>query len=163
LVSIGSTGTATISIPIAADAMTEGQETLVVTIAGQTAYALINDVSVAATTYTVSASALEVKEGETALFTVLTTNLTAGTILNYAISGANITAEDFVDGRLQGTITIDSLGRGLISVPIKADGVVESSETMIVSLIGIPNASTSMKILDIDGGRGGAGGGGGGG
>jgi hypothetical protein len=162
-ISINAAGTATISIPVAADVSTEGPETLVVTVAGQTASTLINDASTAPASYTLNASALELKEGETALFTVFTTNLIAGTILNYVISGANITTDDFSDGRLQGTVSIDNFGKGLISIPIKADGVLESSETMIVSLIGVPSASTSLKIVDIDGGRGGGGGGGGGG
>jgi hypothetical protein len=160
---INSSGTATISVPVAADLLKEGSETLIVSVLGQTAATVINDTSLPLPTYLLSGNAPSVSEGEMALFNLITSNVDAGTLFNYDISGVNITSGDFTDGRMQGTVRIDNFGRGTISIPIKADGQTELPENMTVTLVGIPSASASMIIYDTKGGGGDGGGGGSGG
>ena len=88
-VNVGSNGQATISIPIAADNLTEGTETLTVTSQGASASTTINDTSTtpAVPTYGVSATSASINEGSTASLTLSTTNVAAGTAVAYTVSG----------------------------------------------------------------------------
>ena len=75
-VTVGTNGQGTISIPIAADNLTEGSETLTVTAQGQSASVVINDTSLTPQpTYTLSASVGTVQEGSSAQFLLATTNV----------------------------------------------------------------------------------------
>jgi hypothetical protein len=58
--------------------------------------------------YSVSVDKPLIKEGETATFTIRTINVPVGTILNYTLSGPNITAEDIEGGKLTGSVTMNS-------------------------------------------------------
>jgi hypothetical protein len=166
-VSIGVGGTASISIPIAADGATEGQESLTISAQGATASIVINDTSksIALPTYTLTPAALSVNEGELARVYVNTTNVTAGTVLQYGVSG--VSANDLI-GDLTRLVTVDSLGQAFINIQTIADQITEGPETMYITL---GTSTTSFIINDtsvtlvgmIDNGGGGDGGGGGGG
>jgi len=84
-------------------------------------------------TYTLTASSPSVNEGETASFTVTTTNVVAGTLLNYTLGGT-INAGDIIGGSLGGSVRIDAAGRGVISIGIATDSVAESDEALTVRL-----------------------------
>jgi hypothetical protein len=96
---------------------------------------------------------------------VNTTNVAAGTVLQYGVSGVSTT--DLIGG-LTRLVTVDSLGQAFINLQTIADLETEGSETMYITL-GTSIASliindTSVSIVGvIDGGGGGGDGGGGGG
>ncbi|MBK7001572.1 MAG: hypothetical protein IPH35_16805 [Rhodoferax sp.] len=122
--------TGTITVPLAADVTTEGAETLKVdlaTTAGGASMAnastIIADTSttpVATPTYAVAAGAASNNEGTSATFTVTTTNVANGTVLNYTLSGTGITTADITGATaLTGTVTINN-NTGTITVPLAA-------------------------------------------
>jgi hypothetical protein len=160
-------GAATISVPIAADGSTEGQETLTISSQGATASIVINDTSKgnATPTYTLTPAALSVNEGELARVYVNTTNVAAGIALQYGVSGVNST--DLIGG-LTRLVTVDSLGQAFINIQTIADQLTEGPETMYItlgtsisSLIINDTSVTLVGVIDNGGGDGGGGGGGG--
>ena len=141
---MGANGQATISVPIVADSSTEGSETLTVTAQGASASTTINDTSTTPVpTYNVSASSASVDEGATATFTLSTTNVAAGTVIAYAISG--VSSADVTGGALAGTVTVGTNGQATISIPIAADNLTEGTETLTVTAQG---KSASVTIND---------------
>ena len=144
-VNVGSNGQATISIPIAADNLTEGTETLTVTSQGASASTTINDTSTtpAVPTYGVSATSASINEGSIATFTLSTTNVAAGTAVAYTVSG--VSSADVVGGALSGSVNVGSNGQATISVPLAADNLTEGTETLTVTAQG---KSASVAIND---------------
>ena len=141
---VNSIGSATISIPIAADSFTEGSETLTVTVQGKTASTIINDTSTAAVipTYALAASSTTVSEGAIAAFTLTTTGVAPGASVSYTISG--VSAAD-VTGGLSGTATVDTYGLATISVAVAADFLTEGTEILTVTSQG---KSASISVND---------------
>jgi hypothetical protein len=129
---INSSGTATVSVPIASDNLTEGTETLTISLQGKTASTVINDTSKAAVTptYSLVAESSSVNEGSIATFNLITTNVAAGTTISYTLSG--VSASD-VTGGLSGTATLDANGLAAISVPMASDFLTEGTETLTVA------------------------------
>jgi hypothetical protein len=169
---VGLDGKATIPLTLAADKLTEGGETLTVTVQGQSAAVAIGDTSttpvVQTPTYALSASSATVDEGGTVKFTIITSNVPAGTVLGYSLFGNNITATDVVGGTLMGQVTIGENGNAEFSVVLSEDQMTEGPETLTAA---VANQSASVAVVDISligvpsggGGGGGDGGGGGGG
>jgi hypothetical protein len=166
-VSIGVGGKTSISVPIAADGATEGIESLTISVQGAAASIAINDTSKssATPTYKLTPATLSVNEGELARVYVNTTNVAAGTILQYGVSGVSST--DLI-GDLTRQVSVDSLGQAFINIQTIADQITEGPETMYITL---GTSTTSFIINDtsvtlvgmIDNGGGGDGSGGGGG
>jgi hypothetical protein len=167
-VSIGVGGKTSISVPIAADGATEGIESLTISVQGAAASIAINDTSKssATPTYTLTPATLSVNEGELARVYVNTTNVAAGTILQYGVSGVSST--DLI-GDLTRQVSVDSLGQAFINIQTIADQTTEGPETMYITL-GTSTTSfiindtsvTLVGMIDNGGGDGGGGGGGGG-
>jgi hypothetical protein len=157
---VNSGGVATISVTLLNDNLTEGAETLTVTAVGATASTVVNDTSKSVPTYILNAGGTSFNEGSTISLNVKTTNLDAGTVLNYILSGRGIDAKDFVDGKLNGTVTIDSSGNGIISIFVKDDETTEGNEMLVVSLQNqnafISLLDTSVELVGIDPGTPGA-------
>jgi V8-like Glu-specific endopeptidase len=148
---VDSNGQTTFSIPIAADNLTEGPETMTVTVRSMqgtnvaSTSVTINDTSLtpAVPTYGVSATSASINEGESARFTLTTTNVTAFTTLTYRITG--VQAEDIQDGRLTGTVVVGQDGKATIAIPIKKDLITEGDETLQIA---VDNATASVLIKD---------------
>ena len=144
-VTVGSNGVANIAIPIVADSLTEGAETLTVTLQGQSSSIIINDTSKALTalsSYYLSASNYSLNEGSTASFTLTTKNVASGTSVPYTISG--ISAADVSGGSLSGSAVVDSSGVSTISVTLINDNLTEGSETLTITAGGV-TASTVVN------------------
>ena len=143
----GVDGRATVSIPIAADSVTEGSETLTFTVGGQSAAVTINDTSKspATPTYTLSANSSSVREGSSAQFLLSTTNVAAGTSVPYAVSG--VSAVDIVGGALMGAVSVGENGRSSISISIALDDLMEGEETLSLSIY---ETSASITIVDAE-------------
>jgi hypothetical protein len=141
---VNSNGTATIAVPIAADTLTEGAETLIVTAGGASASTTVNDTStIPAATYAISSSGSSVNEGYTAAFTLTTTNVAVGILVPYTVSG--VTAADITGGVLSGTATVVASGTATIFVLLAADLLTEGAETLTVTAGG---ASASTTVND---------------
>ena len=148
MVTINSSGVGTVTVTLASDAATEGGETLRMTIGSNLAHrdVTVNDTSTAPLqpTYALAASAATVNEGSTVSFTLTTTHLAAGTVINYALSG--ITADDLASGTLTGSFIVNDQGLGTIMVALKADQLTEGAETLTVNLSGnLASAQTTVQ------------------
>ena len=93
-------------------------------------------------TYTLTAANTSVDEGSTAVFNLVTTNVTAGTTLTYSIAG--MTSADLTSGLVTGTVVVGVDGKASINIGIKADNLTEGAETLTVTLSGA-TASTIIK------------------
>jgi hypothetical protein len=149
-VTVGSDGQATFLVSIAADNLTEGPETLTVTAGGSSASVQINDTSRSPLpTYQLFPQSSSVNEGSQASFVLSTTNVAAGTVVPYSLSG--VSAADIVGGALNGSGTVGSNGQATILVPIAADNLTEGAETLTMSVQGsseAPGVSASVLIND---------------
>jgi hypothetical protein len=130
---------------------------------------VINDSSKgnATPTYALTPATTSIDEGVLAQVYVSTTNVVAGTSLQFGISGVGITQGDVIEG-LSRFVTVDATGKAVININTVADQLTEGPETMLVT---IGTSTTSIFIKDtsvnlvgvIDNGGGGDGGGGDGG
>ncbi|MCF8494922.1 MAG: hypothetical protein K9G65_06005, partial [Rickettsiaceae bacterium] len=109
-------------------------------------YKLSNILSSSSPTYSLTTSSSSVNEGSTAKFTLVTTNVAAGTAISYSISG--VSAADLQSGVLSGSVAVSSSGTTTISIPIKADGVTEGAETLTLATQG-KSASTVVNDTSI--------------
>ena len=92
------------------------------------------------TTYNLASNQPSINEGSSAVFSVSTTNVTSGIVLNYSLSG--ISTSDLTNGSLSGTVTIGSNGSGIITIPISADNLTEGPETMYITM-----GTTTISII----------------
>ncbi len=94
-------------------------------------------------TYSLTAAYASVDEGATAVFNLVTTNVSASTSLTYSISG--VTTVDLTSGLLTGTVAVGSDGKASINIGIKADNLTEGTETLTLTVSG---TTASTKIND---------------
>ena len=109
-------GNGTISRTLINDKLTEGGETIVLslrtssstgTIVATSTPVTVNDTSKSAPTYKIVPNKSTVPEGETITYTVTTTDVADGTVL-YITNSGTTTAANFSDGVNSGTITINN-------------------------------------------------------
>jgi hypothetical protein len=144
---IGSNGQGTISIALAADQETEGNETLMVTVQGKSAASTVMDTSKSAPTYSMDTASGSITEGATATYIFNTTGVAAGTKFNYTLSGVSKT--DVTGGKLTGTFAIGVDGAATITVPIAADSLTEGNEEMVLTVVAAGQTiSDSVTIED---------------
>ena len=139
------TGFASITITIAADAITEGNETLTLSLDnGKASVSVtINDTS-KSSTYTLTSSKSVANEGDTIIFTLTTTNVTNGTLVPYEFSGIELT--DLETGSMGGDFVVNN-GTATITVKIAEDKSTEGTETLLLTLTG-KSISRSVTIND---------------
>ena len=133
--------TATLQIDPVADALVEGDETVVVRLLGGSGYvvgsaAVASGTIEAPATCSIEAAGVRVAEGSAAVFTLTTTKLAAGSELAYVLSGAGISAGDVRGGRLTGTVTVGGDGRARLEVELEADRFTEGTETLTATVMG---------------------------
>jgi hypothetical protein len=92
--------------------------------------------------YELVADTASVDEGSVAWFTLNTTNIESGTLVNLLLSG--ITTSD-ISGELLNINSIVYDGSAKIFVPISADGITEGSEILTVT---VGDVSSSITIND---------------
>ena len=85
-------------------------------------------------TYSLTPEKTNYDEGSSAVFNVLTTNVNAGTVLTYTVSG--VTTSDVSSGVLTGTTVVGSDGKSLITIALSADNFTEGTESITVSILG---------------------------
>jgi len=96
----------------------------------------------AGSTFTLTAGAATVNEGDAAFFTLQTTNVAAGTQYAYAVKG--VSGADVAGGVIAGLATVDANGSALIAIPLANDNSTEGDETMTVEIAG-KSASVTVK------------------
>lgn len=99
-----------------------------------------------APTYNLTASSNAINEGEQVTFTLSTTGLPVGTLVDWVITG--IQSNDITPAMLAGQFTIGSNGTASHTVTAVADQKTEGNETLKFALTYIPNKSTDVLIID---------------
>ena len=99
-------------------------------------------------TYSLTPVTATVNEGTAQTFTLATTNVANGTVLNYAITGTGVTTADTTVA-LTGTVTVNNNAATLALTPT-ADVATEGTETAVVTLTsaGATVAAAALTITD---------------
>ena len=148
IVQKGIEGGATLSFDILSDQLTEGSETLVLTVGSATASTVINDTSKSLATYSISASNPSVNEGGTLTFTITTANSATGTYVPYTIYG--VSSADVMGGLLSGNALVNGNGIATVSIALLNDFLTEGDETLTISAGGVTassNVSDTSKSI----------------
>ena len=138
--------TESITYTVSADATTEGSEIFTMTLDGTsvTVSVTIGDTSTTPiATYTLASSAANVDEGSSFTLTLTTTNVTAGTLIPYTITG--VTSADIGDASLTGQFVVGSSDSVIIQT--SADQATEGPETFTMTLDG-KGVTESVTIND---------------
>jgi hypothetical protein len=99
-----------------------------------------------APTYTLTANKSAVNEGEQVTFTLATTGLPTGTLVDWAITG--VQGPDITPSVLSGQFTIGADGKVSYTLTAVADQKTEGNETLKFSLLYIPNKFVNVLVMD---------------
>ena len=104
--------------------------------------------------FTVTADRSTVKEGEFVTFTIVATNVVAGTPYDYVLFGDNITPSDLTSNTLKGTFIVEDLGdysaKVVIGIKVDAD-LTEQDETLIFAITGTGAQASVIVSGDLSG------------
>lgn len=143
-VTIGADGRATISLPIAADNLTEGNENLTIQIQGQSATITLLDTSTSSVdSYSLSSPQNSASEGTEVSFILSGTNTVEGTSIEFFISG--VSSSDIEGETLSGSTIFSTDGIATISLKLAADNLIEGDETLTLTSNG---KSISLRVID---------------
>ena len=137
-VTTNSNGVGTIPVTLLNDNLTEGPESLTVTVQGVSASTVINDTSrllPSTLFYGPIGNQESVNEGSNAIFTLANTNIAPGTSIPYVLSGS-VNSADILGGALSGSAVVDANGVATFYIPIAADKKTEGAETLILNVTG---------------------------
>lgn len=128
-----------------ADSLTEGDETLTISLDNGQASNSVTIVDTSMTpTYALGRSAATVNEGDTVTITLTTTNVANGTTVPYTISGIN--GGDLSSGTQTGSFTVNS-NTATLDFTFANDATTEGTEVMQLDLDN-GQATVSVTILD---------------
>lgn len=138
----GADGQATVTVSLASDKTTEGAEIVKLAIGSSISPAVtINDTS-RTPIYNLTTSSTSINEGATITFYLTATDVSAGTVLDYAITG--ITAADLASGSLTGTVAVGSDGKSTMTFSILEDQLTEGDEKLTLTIQG-KSATVTVK------------------
>ena len=107
-----------------------------------------------APSFTVTADKTTVKEGEFVTFTIVASNVAAGTPYDYILFGGNITPNDLTSNTLKGTFIVEDLGdysaKVVIGIKVDAD-LTEQDETLIFAITGTGAQASVVISGDLSG------------
>ncbi|WP_413351587.1 lectin-like protein [Prochlorococcus sp. MIT 1227] len=139
---IDSEGNFSFKHTIAKDRITEGNENLEVKLfsdslranpVGNIATVEINDTS-QTPTYSLTASSIELDEGQSLTTNISTTHVDEGTELFWSLTGNNISQSDLAQGQLTGSAQVDAEGSFVVEHTIANDVKKEGKESLVVKL-----------------------------
>lgn len=144
---IGADGKALIAVNLAADAKTEGAETLRVTAAGVSDETVVNDTSLTPAITEVSyalTGSTNVSEGGIATFNLKTSGVAPGALVGYRIVGTGSAASVSSTG----TFTVDADGNAVVSVPVGNNTTIGDSGALTVELLNGKSAPVIATVAD---------------
>lgn len=119
------------------------------TIIGYSAWSIAISFSTSAVvTYAVVPTLVNVAEGNSVIYNINTANVANGTELFWSISGTGITAADFSDNTLTGSVTING-NSGSVSRTIALDYLSETTEDMLFQLRSVSPTGTVLATSAI--------------
>ena len=149
---VGADGTAVFAVGTVADQITDGDERMIITVAGQTNTVTVRDTSQApvvvppaTATYTVSNNnTASVNEGGTATFVIKATNAAAGSTVAYTLAGTR----NAVGLTGAGSATVDTGGNAVVTVNVPTNAVVGDAGTLTLTILN-GGATANVAIADI--------------
>lgn len=99
-----------------------------------------------APTFTLTANKSAVNEGDQVTFTLATTGLATGTLVDWAITG--VQDADITPSALSGKFNVGADGKAVYTLTAVADQKTEGNETLRFSLSFIPNKSVNVLVID---------------
>lgn len=151
---VGANGQLSFSHTLALDKITEGTENLEIKLfsnaartlqVGSTAIVSIRDTSLSPPpTYAITPAFAARNEGLAITTTVKTTNVRAGTLLYWGVSGTGITADDFIGGVTTGVGTVGAAGQFTFTQTLANDKTTEGVETVQIKLYSDPNRTVQV-------------------
>ena len=146
--------TASVTIPVSADNLTEGTEAWVFATGSADGNGLtnglpkthtlqVNDTSLTPTYLTLVGMPTPTNEGNIVNFTITTQNIADGSTVGYTISG--IQAAD-ISVPLTGTATVNG-NIATFSIPVVSDNLTEGPETMTVTLNPVDSGGIATNVL----------------
>lgn len=126
-VDLNAAGTGSLTVAIAADSITEGNETLTFTAGGQSKSVTIKEAQTI--TYSTSALPTTITEGESSIVTLTTSGVPDGTVVPYVISG---TATSKVTTPLTGNVTITT-NTATLTINTTDDEIYTGTKTLTVT------------------------------
>jgi Concanavalin A-like lectin/glucanases superfamily len=135
-----------LSFTVSADMITEGTETLVLSLnnSPESISITINDTSVNAT-FNLTSSVTSSNEGSTFTVTLSGTGMPNGYVVPYIITG--VSSEDINNASLTGNFTVNN-NSGSVNFTVTADYITEGTETFVLSLVDSPTTTVSVTIND---------------
>lgn len=112
---------------------------------GSVISSILLDYVTVTSTYSLSASASSINEGQSVTFTLYTTDIPNGTLVPYTITG--VTSADLGGASLTGNFTVSG-NQATLTLTASADLTTEGNETITVSLTGVAGVSASVLIVD---------------
>lgn len=127
------------------DSKTEGQETFRLVFSpdanftrklATTAFVNVSDTSTTPTgpQYVVTANTTSVDEGASIQFDIVTNNVANGSILYWTVEGSNVTASDFVENTLSGSVTIENDAASVVLNLASDTSLNEGTETFVFNV-----------------------------
>ena len=140
-VRIGADGIAIVSIKTVVDTFKENNDIITFRLneGSSTASIKLADLK---PIYTVTPVLKTINEGELAVFTISTKNVQGNTLINYSLSG--VTSSD-VRGGLTGSVRVNSVGIGTVSIETLEDASLETNETLTLRLSGGESATVQIN------------------
>ncbi|MCF8163675.1 MAG: hypothetical protein K9J78_07480, partial [Polynucleobacter sp.] len=137
------------------DSYVEGSESIIITPSNQPVSTLasygkvtiLDDSSDSINAYTLTSDKASVFEGNSVNFTIDTTSIAPGTVINYQING--VSPEDIVGGILNGTSAIDVNGLSQITIALNDDGITEADEILTLTVNGLTASVTVEDSTDM--------------
>ena len=99
-------------------------------------------------TYFLNVDKFNVNEGDTANVILQTTNVPAGTAVNFNASG-NVTPMDMASGSIPNTFFVDANGMAKLPLTFAKDTLKEGSENLILTLLNDPTKSVTINVNDL--------------
>jgi len=100
-------------------------------------------------TYSVSTDKIEYEEGEVVTFSITTTNVPDGTVLQWILYGQGIDSTDFVGGKLAGRVVIID-NKATVYASIAEDTLIEGREEVTFLLSGTPGFATFFIASELE-------------
>ena len=140
--------TAVVSVTLANDALAAEGESIAFSIDEYASILKTDEISITDnTSYTLSANATSVQEGNTVYFTLQTTGVPAGSSFAYTLTG--VQSDDVLGGNLSGVATVGTDGKAVVAVSLLADGKVAEGESVTLTLDDYPSITKTVTVTDM--------------
>jgi len=151
---VNQSGFAVLQVTVKTDSIVELGESITITFPSNSIFdqppgsnvVVVNDTTVP--NLQVAPSATAVSEAGALTFFVTSSNLPAGTVVNYTLSGAGLTSADVNGAPLTSTVALNASGRAEVTFNISADLSTEGAETVTFTVVGGGATASAQSVIN---------------